>query len=126
MMFIDTAIFIDYLRGSERAAVAVVRARSSGEVPIHAVVAAELVSGVLNRSELRRTAALISTCRLVVPDESDVRRALRMLEKHVLADGLDWHDCLIAATALRLDQPVVTPNEKHFRVFRGLEVIKPY
>ncbi len=93
---------------------------------MHAVVAAELITGVLNRSELRRTAALISTCRVVVPDESDMRRALRLLEKHVPADGLDWNDCLIAATALRLGEPVVTPNEKHFRVFRGLEVIKPY
>lgn len=93
---------------------------------MHAVVAAELITGVLNRSELRRTVALISSCRLVVPDESDIRRALRSLEKHVLADGLCWNDCLIAATAMRLNQPVMTPNEKHFRVFRGLEIIRPY
>jgi predicted nucleic acid-binding protein len=128
-MFVDTAIFIDYLKGNEAAAIAVVQARAAGpgrRVSMHAVVAAELITGVLNRSELRRATALISTCRVIVPDESDIRRALRLLEKHVLSDGLEWNDCLIAATAMRLDQPVLTPNEKHFRVFKGLEVVRPY
>lgn len=125
-MIVDTSVFIDYLKGDERAAVCVIRARGSGGVVMHAVVAAELIAGVLNRSELRRTAALISTCRLVVPDESDVRRALRLLERHVLADGIDWSDCLIAASALRLGAPVVTLNTKHFRVVRGLDVVRAY
>lgn len=125
-MIVDTSVFIDYLKGDERAAVSVIRARGSGGVVMHAVVAAELIAGVLNRSELRRTVALISTCRLVVADESDVRRALRLLERHVLADGIDWNDCLIAATALRLGEPVVTLNVKHFRVVRGLDVVKAY
>ena len=123
-MLIDTAVFIDYLRGHEKAADAVRAARAQGEVFIHAVVAAELIAGVLDRPELRRTASLVSSCRLVVPDESDLRRALRLLERHVLADGVEWNDCVVAATALRMGRPVVTPNEKHFRVFRGLKIIR--
>lgn len=125
-MILDTSIFIDYFRGDERAAVTVVRARREGAVVMHAVVAAELLSGVLGRAELKRTTSLISTCRLLVPDESDVRRALRLLERHVLAHGVGWNDCLIAATALRLDSPVVTLNTKHFQIMRGLDVIRPY
>lgn len=125
-MFLDTAIFIDYLKGREAASMVVVRARSGGEVPMHAVVAAELITGVLNRAELRRTMALVSTCRLIVPDESDIRRALGFLERHILTDGLDWNDCLIAATALRMRRPVITPNRKHFRIFRGLRTEHPY
>src|SRR5437868_318790 len=109
-MLLDTAIFIDYLRGDERAANVVVRARALSDVTMHLVVAAELIAGVLNRAELRRTKALISSCRLMLPDDSDLRRALRLLERHILADGLDWNDCLIAATAMRIRQPVVTPN----------------
>ncbi len=125
-MLLDTGIFIDYLRGDQRAATAIVKARATGPVFMHAVVAAELLAGVLNRSELRRTTAMISTCRIETPDDTDMYRALGLLEKHVLADGLDWNDCLIACTAMRLRVPVVTLNRKHFRVFRGLKVVVPY
>lgn len=125
-MLLDTVIFIDYLKGREPAAAAVVAARSRGHVAMHAVVAAELIAGVLDRSELRRTMAMISTCQLLIPDDSDIRRALQLLERHTLSDGLDWNDCLIAATALRLRMPVATLNEKHFRVFRGLKTLRPY
>jgi predicted nucleic acid-binding protein len=125
-MLLDTTIFIDYLKGREQAAGAVVRARAESTVTMHLVVAAELIAGVLNRSELRRTLALISSCRLLLPDESDMRRALRLLERHGLADGLDWNDCLIGATALRLRHAVVTLNEKHFRAIRGVRVVRPY
>jgi predicted nucleic acid-binding protein len=125
-MLVDTAIFIDYLKGKDLAAEAILHARSHGEISMHAVVAAELLTGVLNRSELRRVSALISTCRLIMPDASDIRHVIKLLEKNVLANGVDWNDCLIAATALRLKQPVITPNEKHFRIFRGLTIMKPY
>ena len=125
-MFLDTTIFIDYLKANPLAFSQVVGARAHGAVPIHAVVAAELIAGALNKPELRRSMALISTCEMVVPDESDIRRSLVLLEKHALTHGPGWSDCLIAATALRLRQPVVTSNDKHFRAFRGLEVIRPY
>ncbi len=131
-MLLDTAIFIDYLKGRERAAAIVLRARGErseeepgSRVRMHAVVAGELLTGVMNRNEMRRTMALISTCRLIVPDESDFRRALAWMERHVLSDGVGWNDCLLAATALRLRLPVVTPNLKHFGVFRGLKALGP-
>lgn len=125
-MLLDTAIFIDYLRGRELAARAVLRARAEGEVVMHVVVAAELLGGVLNRPDLRRTLDLISSCRLLLPDESDLRRGLRLLERHRLSQGAAWNDCLLAATALRLGLAVVTLNEKHFGAVRGLKVIRPY
>jgi predicted nucleic acid-binding protein len=125
-MFLDTTIFIDYLKGRPDAAAAILGARAGGVVPTHAIVVAELFAGSLNRSDLRRVIALASTCRVIVPDEADIRRALRLLERHALSHGVDWNDCLIAASALRLAQPVVTTNDKHFRPFRGLKVRRPY
>ena len=125
-MLLDTAIFIDYLRGHEPAAAAVVRARAESGVWMHTVVAAELIAGARNKPELRRVTALMSGCRLLLPDESDLRRALRLLERHALPDGLDWCDCLIAATAMRLGETVVTPNLKHFRAIRAVRAMRPY
>jgi predicted nucleic acid-binding protein len=93
---------------------------------MHVAVAAELFFGSRDRAELRRAQTLVSTCDIVTPNETDHRRALHYLEQHVLANGPGWNDCLIAATATRLELPVLTLNEKHFRVFRGLRVIRPY
>jgi predicted nucleic acid-binding protein len=44
----------------------------------------------------------------------------------VLSTRLGWPDCLIAAAALRLDLPLVTLNDKHFKPIRGLRVVRPY
>ncbi|MBY0260847.1 MAG: PIN domain-containing protein [Phycisphaerales bacterium] len=125
-MLTDTSIFVDYLRGRTQAEVAVATLRASGEVHLHLVVAAELISGARDRAELRRANAVISGCRQIVPTETDLRRALVLLQRHRLADGPDWNDCQIAATAIRLGLPVMTLNEKHFRVFRGLKLVRPY
>jgi hypothetical protein len=43
-----------------------------------------------------------------------------------LSNEVDWPDCQIAATALRLDAEVFTQNVKHFTAFPGLRVVKAY
>ena len=60
----------------------------------------------------------------VVPADFDHCRAF--VKRYTLPFGVGWPDCLIAATALRLRLPVVTLNDKHFRVIRGLRVMRPY
>ncbi|HMN42055.1 MAG TPA: PIN domain-containing protein [Phycisphaerales bacterium] len=47
-------------------------------------------------------------------------------KRYSLSHGVGWPDCLIAATALRLGLPVVTLNDKRFKVFKGLRVVRPY
>lgn len=42
-MLLDTGIFIDYLRGDQRAATTIVKARATGPIIMHAIVAAELL-----------------------------------------------------------------------------------
>jgi predicted nucleic acid-binding protein len=39
---------------------------------------------------------------------------------------VDWPDCQIAATALRLGLEVFTQNLKHFAAFAGLRVVRAY
>ena len=51
---------------------------------------------------------------------------LDLLGQLHLSYDVDLPDCLIAATALRLNLAVVTINDRHFRLFKGLKVLRPY
>ena len=93
---------------------------------MHAVTSAELASGARGARELRVVDALIGSCEVVIPDAHDISRSLTLLRRHRLADGVEWNDCIIAATCLRLGVAVATLNDKHFRPFRGLTVARPY
>jgi len=60
------------------------------------------------------------------PTEHDFAAALDWLMRLHLSHRIGFPDCLIASSALRLGVPVVTLNDRHFRLFRGLTVIRPY
>ena len=61
-----------------------------------------------------------------MPDEADGLAALDLYRHFRLSHGVDWPDCQIAATALRLGVEVYTQNVKHFTAFPGLRVVRPY
>ena len=56
----------------------------------------------------------------------DFVAGLGLVQRHTLGLSIGWPDCLIAATCLRLDLPLVTLNDKHFKPIRGLSVLRPY
>lgn len=53
------------------------------------------------------------------------RKPFLLLRFH-LSHDLGFGDCLIGTTALRLKLPVATINDRHFRLFKSLKVIRPY
>lgn len=63
---------------------------------------------------------------LLSPNESDALAALELFKKYHLSHGVDWPDCQIAATALRLGLEVHTQNVKHFAPFPGLRAVRAY
>jgi predicted nucleic acid-binding protein len=93
---------------------------------LHAAVIAELTAGLRDRQEARVFDELTAKAKTLIPNEADWTLALHLCRAHAKASGVDWVDCLVAATAVRLDVPVATLNEKHFRVIRGLRVVRPY
>ena len=57
---------------------------------------------------------------------TDSLRALNWLSKLYHSRGVGFHDCLIAAAAVRLRVPVATLDVKHFRSIPAVKVIRPY
>lgn len=123
---IDAAILIDYLRGRLDAREAVAAAAAEGPLTTHSVAAAEVIQGALDKGDLRATERLLADFEIIVPTPDDFRGGLDLLRSYCLSHGVGWPDCLIAATAIRLGVPVLTRNDKHFRVLKGVKVQRPY
>lgn len=124
---LDSSVLIDCLRG-RAGAVAFLRSHTAavGLPTTHLLVAAELYAGARDARELRAIQSFLAPFQLAVPNEADGLAALDLFRQYRLSHGVDWPDCQIAATALRLGVEVFTLNVKHFSAFSGLVVTRPY
>jgi predicted nucleic acid-binding protein len=121
----DTDIMVWYLRGHVEAAKMLVAA-SHREISV--VTMLELVRGMRNKRELAGLKPELARLDIVtIPlDERIGQRALELMERHSLKDGLEMADSLIAATALEAGQPFATANGKHYKPLGlDLHVFKP-
>jgi hypothetical protein len=122
----DSSILIDCLRGRAHA-IAFLATQSTASHPhTHLLVAAELLTGARDKSEQRLIDSFLQTFDIALPNETDGLTALDLYRQFRLSHGVDWPDCQIAATALRLDVEVFTQNVKHFTAFPGLRVVRAY
>ncbi|MFN0132713.1 MAG: PIN domain-containing protein [Phycisphaerales bacterium] len=125
-VLIDSSIVIDDLRGVPAAHAYLTPLLDRRAAFLHPVGVAEILIGARNRSHLARLNAVIGLFRLVNAKNVDFLASLDLLRTHSLSHDVGWADCLIAASCIRLDLPIATLNVKHFRVFRGLRVVRPY
>ncbi|MCC6322652.1 MAG: PIN domain-containing protein [Phycisphaerales bacterium] len=125
-LLIDTSLFIDSLRASPASTLFFAEVRRTYRPVVHPVVEAELLAGARNRRELRMVERLLNRFESLPLESVDARSSLRLLRRHRLSHGMSWEDCLLAATALRLKVALGTLNDRHFRAFRGLRVVRPY
>jgi predicted nucleic acid-binding protein len=125
-ILLDSSIAVDLLNGREAALLFARKCRAAGRVLVHTVVVAELYAGASTKADFKAIDALVVTTEPIAPTEHDLSVSLTLLRRYLPPSGVEWHDCLIAATALRLGCPVATLNERHFRVSKGLKVVRPY
>jgi predicted nucleic acid-binding protein len=123
---LDSSVLIDCLRGRTAAVGFVSTLAASGRVTTHVIVAAELLAGARDKREQGLIESFLAAFAIVSPIESDGLAALDLYRKHHLPHGVDWPDCQIASTAIRLNVEVYTLNVKHFSAFPGLRVVRAY
>jgi tRNA(fMet)-specific endonuclease VapC len=122
----DSTILIDCLRGRADA-IAFLAGQSVAErARTHLLVAAELLTGARDKDEQNVIDSFLQVFDLAIPDQADGLTALELYRQFRLSHGVDWPDCQIAATALRMGVEVFTQNVKHFTAFPGLRVVKAY
>jgi len=119
-MLVDTDVIIWHMRGSEKAR----RVLDRGDFSISVITYMELVQGMRNKQELQslRRALRGWQAKVLYLSEEISGKALIYVEKHFLSHSLRLADALIAATAITCDQPLLTGNDKHYRVLKELTV----
>lgn len=123
MPLVDTDVLIWYLRGNERAYQTI---ESLNGFSISVVTYIELVQGMRNKQELMtlRKALRRWNARVIYLSEEISVKAMFYVEQHFLSHALELADALIGASAISHGVPLLTGNEKHYRVLSDLELLK--
>ncbi|ELY48900.1 type II toxin-antitoxin system VapC family toxin [Natronolimnohabitans innermongolicus] len=127
-MIQDSSFIIDLLRGDEDAKQFLdIIEKEARPQKVSSVTVLELYEGV-SRSQTPdtkrdRILEILETKHVVSADHTVMRKAGK-LSGGLINDGerIEREDCIIAATALLNDEPVITRNTKHFGRIDSLEV----
>ena len=122
-MLIDTDVLIWYMRGNEKAYQVV---ENSNNFFISVVTYIELVQGLRNKKELchLRKALHGWNAQLLYISEEISAKAMFYVEQHFLSHSMQLADALVGATAIAYGFPVLTGNDKHYKVMKDLEIKK--
>lgn len=125
MIVLDTSFLIRALaRGSAQDARLREWLRSGEELGMSAIAWAELLCGPITPDQVDLAVRVVP--RRVAFGEEDAASAARLFNDSGRRRG-SLTDCMIAATALRLDAPLATENPAAFRRFEpaGLRLLAP-
>ncbi len=122
-MVVDTDVLIWYMKGNEKAYKAIENSRIFF---ISVVSYMELVQGMRNRAELDnlRKALLVWNSKILYISEEISIKAMFFVERHYLSHSVQLADALIGATAVTHGLPILTGNDKHYRVLKDVRIKK--
>jgi predicted nucleic acid-binding protein len=122
-MIVDTDVLIWYLKGNENAFEVI---EELNKFSISVVTYMELVQGMRNKNELNRLrqALKIWNTKIIYISEDISAKAMFFVEQHFLSHSMQLADALIAATAVFCGEPVLTANDRHYRVLTDLQIKK--
>ena len=124
-MIIDTDVLIWYFRGNQDARDFIAGVPYQKRI-ISALCVMELIQGCADKSELKSVKEFVrlNFPKIIYPDEGISEKAILLLERYALADGLRTVDALIAASAVSHKATLATANYKHFKSIEGLHVVQ--
>jgi predicted nucleic acid-binding protein len=119
MTLVDTDVIIWYMRGNTRAANALYKL---DRFAISAVTYIELLQGMRDKEEVRILRATLKNWDTpILPVSEEVSgKAVSYIEQYFLSHSLRLADALIGATATVNGLPLLTANQKHYRVLPDL------
>lgn len=120
---VDTNILIDLLRGYAPASNWIATQTNLG---VSRIVWLEFIQGAPNRIRQRQALNLLNQFSLVKLSDADFDWAARQLLQFHLSHNVGMMDCLIAASAHRLQLPLFTRNLKHLTPLLGTLAQQPY
>jgi hypothetical protein len=122
-MLIDTDVLIWYMRGNTKALDELEKHKNFS---ISVFTYMELVQGMRNNRELTalRKALKIWNCNIIYISEETSSKAMFYVEQHYLSHSMRIADALIGATAASYGMPLLTGNDKHYKVVKEIALKK--
>ncbi|HRD50068.1 MAG TPA: type II toxin-antitoxin system VapC family toxin [Candidatus Contendobacter sp.] len=99
--------------------------QSHDALAISVVTQLELMIGCRNKSELRKLDKFIKQIQIIKLNENISDKSVELLRLYRLSHGLLIADGLIAATALTLNLPFISKNQRDYKFISGLNLL-PY
>jgi predicted nucleic acid-binding protein len=122
-MVIDTDVLIWYMKGNQNAYKVI---ENSKHFFISVVTYMELVQGMRDKNELNNLRKALNAWGskiLYISEEISVK-AMFFLEQHFLSHSIQLADALIGATAISNGLPILTGNDKHYKILKDLQIKK--
>lgn len=118
-VMVDTDVLVDALRGRIDAE-ALLATASPFEISV--ITYMELLQAIRNKDELKalRGSMVHWGAKIAYLDEGICAKAVVLMERHQLSHSMGLQDALIGATALALNETLITGNDKHYKVITGL------
>jgi predicted nucleic acid-binding protein len=122
-MVIDTDVLIWYLKGNDSAYRAI---EDLQHFFISVVTYMELVQGMRNKNELNslRKALYAWNAKILYISEEISVKAMFFVEQYFLSHSIQLADALISATAISHGIPILTGNDKHYKIFKDMQIRK--
>ena len=122
---VDTDVLIDAGRAVEVAIIQLETAAKNSTLAVSMITQMELIVGCRNRGELQILERFIRRFEIIRLNESISNKAVNLLRDYRLSHGLLIPDALIAATAIEIDAPLLSKNQRDYRFIQGLNLL-PY
>jgi predicted nucleic acid-binding protein len=124
LLLIDTDVLIDYSRGIEKTKGILKNLESDHILAISVVTQLELMVGCENKSDFKSLQKFLSNFEIIQLSKSTSEIAVDLFKKYRLSHGVLIPDILIASTALTLEIPLLSKNQKDFRFINKLDLIE--
>lgn len=125
LLIIDTDILIDVGRKTKEAVDRLDKEELTSALGISIIVQMEPVIGCRNKEEWNKLNRFLKRFQIVGLSEAIGNKSIALLNRYHLSHGLLIPDSLIAATALTIDAPLLSKNQRDYRFIEGLKLL-PY
>jgi predicted nucleic acid-binding protein len=123
LTIIDTDILIDAARHIREAMDCLAQIENQSTLAVSVITQMELFVGCQNKTELRNTERFLQRFQVLKLSDQVCDVSLELLHQYWLSHGLMIPDALIEATAIALDQPFISKNQRDYRFITGLKLL---
>ena len=122
-MVIDTDVLVWYMKGNQNAYKTI---ENSKPFSISVVTYIELVQGMRDKNELNNLRRALNAwgSKIIYISENISIKAMFFVEKLFLSHSIQLADALIGATAISHGLPILTGNDKHYKILKDLQIKK--